>query len=124
MSVARAGPASNRRAHMFAARMLARSGAVLAALAGFSGCAALVTQLQGVTAEQVVTEKFQFGAPPRVIVKTFNGPIEVNVGETGSVQVQVVLRAKGADPAEAEANLKKLTLRMEQPEAGVLEVEA
>jgi DUF4097 and DUF4098 domain-containing protein YvlB len=83
-------------------------GLLIAALA-LAGCIG-----GNITAEETVTQSFQTGAAPRIVVETFNGEIEVSAGSSGKVEVVAVKRGSGFSRAEAEGDLENVEVSMTQ----------
>jgi len=83
-------------------------GLLIAALA-LAGCVG-----GNITAEETVTQSFQTGAAPRIVVETFNGEIEVSAGSSGAVEVVAVKRGAGFSRAEAEDDLQNVEVSMTQ----------
>jgi hypothetical protein len=81
-----------------------QAGLGLALLLASSGCDAL-DFAPLVTATTTLQEEFQTGPSPKIIVETFNGPIDISEGESSEVVVEVTKRAGGFDRQAAEANL-------------------
>lgn len=66
------------------------------------------------TAEAEIAKSFNTSASPRIVVENFNGKIEVNAGPTNQVSVQVVRRASGRTQIEAETELEKVNVTLQQ----------
>lgn len=73
----------------------------------------------GVLAEAEISQAFDTSASPRVVVENFNGKIEVNAGPTHKVTAQVFKRAEGDTQAEAEAELKKIEVTIQQQDSTI-----
>lgn len=73
----------------------------------------------GVLTEAEISQAFDTSASPRVVVENFNGKIEVNAGPTHKVTVQVLKRATGNTQAEAEAELKKIEVTIQQQDSTI-----
>ena len=71
----------------------------------------------GVLTEAEISEAFDTSASPRVVVENFNGKIEVNAGPAHKVTAQVIKRATGNTQAEAEAELKKIEVTIQQQDS-------
>jgi DUF4097 and DUF4098 domain-containing protein YvlB len=67
-----------------------------------------------VTVEEVVSDSFPTSSRPKVVVDTFNGPIDVTAGAGGTVKATVTKRASGKTREEAEEMLKKLKVSLSQ----------
>lgn len=68
------------------------------------------------TAEDTLSEEFRVSTPPKIVVKTFNGSIDVSRGESNEVVVEVTKRAGGFDRQTAEDNLAYIQVSMVQKE--------
>jgi hypothetical protein len=66
------------------------------------------------TAEQIVSESFDVGIAPHIVVETFNGAIEVFAGEGGAVQADVTKRGAGGSQTEAEDDLNNIDVSFQQ----------
>jgi hypothetical protein len=83
-----------------------------AAVLVLTGCNAMI---HSVTAEKEVSETFRVKDTPRVIVETFNGPIDVICGvEEGMVRAKVTKRASAATQDEAQADLENIDVKLKQ----------
>jgi DUF4097 and DUF4098 domain-containing protein YvlB len=73
------------------------------------------------TAEETITQSFESGASPRVVVETFNGKIEITTDTGNTVQVSVTKRGSGNSQADAQDDLKNIEVPMTQ-ESGTIRV--
>jgi hypothetical protein len=64
--------------------------------------------------EDEVSRTFTVGDSSRLLVETFNGPIDISRGGKGQVECTVVKRASGADEAEARGNLRQISVALTQ----------
>lgn len=92
---------------------------ILASVASSSGCNAL-DFVPLVTAEKRLSEDFKTSNSPKIVVETFNGPIDVSRGQQGEVIVDVTKRASGFDQAAAEAALNNVQVSMVQKENSIV----
>jgi len=100
---------------------LALSGiAVIGLLA--SGCGAIDISL-GERAESQLSEVFQTGATPTIVVETFNGSIDISPSDSNEVVVEVTKYATGLDQASAAARLDEIDVTIAQ-EANTIRVVA
>jgi hypothetical protein len=67
-----------------------------------------------VTAEEIVSQSFETGASPHIVVETFNGHLDVSAGSGGLVQVEVTKRGAGFTRADAEADLDNVEVSLTQ----------
>lgn len=84
---------------------------IIVATLALSACGALINPY---TAEQIVSESFDVGAAPHIVVETFNGAIEVFASEGGTVQADVTKRGAGGSQTEAEDDLNNIEVSFEQ----------
>ncbi len=73
----------------------------------------------GVLTEAEISQAFDTSASPRVVVENFNGKIEVNAGPAHKVTAQVLKRAMGNTQAEAEAELRKIEVTIQQQDSTI-----
>jgi hypothetical protein len=62
--------------------------------------------------EEEISNSFSVGDRAKVVVDTFNGPIEVSRGESHKVDCLVTRRTSGRDREDAEADLKNISVTM------------
>jgi DUF4097 and DUF4098 domain-containing protein YvlB len=86
---------------------------LLATILPAAGCNAL-DFMPLVSATKTLSEDFQTGAAPKIIIATFNGAIDVSRGTDEQVVVDVTKSASGFDQAAAEANLDSVQVTMVQ----------
>jgi DUF4097 and DUF4098 domain-containing protein YvlB len=84
-------------------------GLLLVAALALGGCIG-----GNITAEETVSQSFDMGVSPRIVVETFNGRIDVKAGAEGRVAVDVVKRGAGFSQTEAEADLQNVEVTMIQ----------
>jgi DUF4097 and DUF4098 domain-containing protein YvlB len=75
------------------------------------------------TAEETVTQSFEVGEPPHVVVETFNGKIEVTTDSSNTVQASVTKRGAGASQSAAQDDLKNVQVTMTE-ESGTIRIVA
>ena len=63
-------------------------------------------------ASETVTEVFETGAKPKIVIETFNGAIDISNGQSDEVVVEVTKRASGFDQNSAEENLESIEVIM------------
>jgi len=66
------------------------------------------------TARTTLSEEFQTGASPKIVIETFNGTIDISDGHDNEVVVEVTKTAGGFDQEKAEANLNFIEVSMVQ----------
>lgn len=71
------------------------------------------------TAEDTLSEEFQVATPPKIVVETFNGSIDVSQGQSSEVVVEVTKRASGFDQRTAEDNLAFIEVSMVQKDDSI-----
>jgi hypothetical protein len=71
------------------------------------------------TATKTISEDFKTSASPKIVIDTFNGPIDVSRGPDGAVAVDVSKRASGFDQAAAEAALDNIQVSMIQKDNSI-----
>lgn len=81
-------------------------------LLGVVGCGFVNVALS--TADESVKKTFPTKTPPKVIVETFNGNIDVTTDPDPTVKAEVIKRASGSDDDEAEENLDYVEVTMTQ----------
>jgi RNA polymerase sigma factor (sigma-70 family) len=69
---------------------------------------------QRVKAEEVITKTFTTKGSPRVVVGTFNGGLRVTTGGPGTVAAKVIKNTTAGTPEEAQEELKKVEVTMQQ----------
>lgn len=84
-------------------------GAALVVAAALGGCF-----LNWVTADEPFSKSFDVSAPPRVVVETFNGRIDVDAGAGNRVEVSGTQRGSGDTQSQAQADLANVELTLEQ----------
>ena len=88
-----------------------------------SGCNALdLAPL--VTATTTISEEFKTSPSPKLVIETFNGPIDISEGEGDEVVVEVTKRASGFDREAAEANLDLVEVSIVQKDENSIHVVA
>lgn len=83
----------------------------VAVLAALAGCGWVGNR---VTAQKVVTKSFPTKAPPKVLVETFNGRVDVTATSAGEVHAEVTKRAGAGTQEAAEADLDNIDVTMTQ----------
>jgi DUF4097 and DUF4098 domain-containing protein YvlB len=68
------------------------------------------------TAEATLTAEFQVAQPPKIVVETFNGSIDVSPSANNEVVVEVTKRASGFDRQTSEDHLAYVEVSMVQKE--------
>jgi Toastrack DUF4097 len=66
------------------------------------------------TASETVSEVFETGDAPRIVVETFNGSIDISNGDDDEVVVEVTRRASGFDQRTADENLENIDVSFAQ----------
>ncbi len=84
-------------------------GAVIAALVGYRHATE-----NRFTAEQVLEDSFPTTSPPRLVVETFNGPVEIVTNPEPRVEVRVTKKASGSSQELAEERLDEIEVTMTQ----------
>ncbi len=64
------------------------------------------------TAEEEIEESFAVSNAPQVVVKTFNGEIDVKIGSAGTLLAMVTKRGSGSSQEAADADLDNLDVDM------------
>lgn len=85
---------------------------VAAAVVALAGCGWIGANR--VTAEKVVSKSFPTKAPPKVIVETFNGRVDVTATSPGEVHAEVTKRAGASTQEAAEADLDNIDVTLAQ----------
>ncbi len=65
-------------------------------------------------AEEAITKSFTTKGKGRVVVETFNGPVEVKTGAAGTTSVRVVKSAEAATKEAAEEGIKNVDVELKQ----------
>jgi DUF4097 and DUF4098 domain-containing protein YvlB len=74
-------------------------------------CAGCGFQRMPFSAKDVITKTFPTNVTPKVVAETFNGHVEVTVGDEKSVQVEVTRHSRGRTEESAKADLENIELK-------------
>jgi hypothetical protein len=66
------------------------------------------------SANEILTESFQTGKEPRLIVDLYQGPIEITANTEGAIEAQVTREAKAGTQEAARKSLTSIDVKMEQ----------
>lgn len=105
---------------MFAASTWWRAGLFLGLMTEI-GCGALGGN--PFKAEKVISKTYATTAPPRVVIDTFNGAIDVTTHPENAVAVRVTKQARGANQEAAEADLENIEVTLNE-EGGTIRISA
>jgi DUF4097 and DUF4098 domain-containing protein YvlB len=78
---------------------------------GLAGC---IVGLDTFRATETVVDSFTTGSQPTIIVETFNGKIDVQVGSDSQVAVTVTKTGSGSSQSDAEADLINVEVKLTQ----------
>jgi RNA polymerase sigma factor (sigma-70 family) len=70
-------------------------------------------------AKEVVAKNFKTGKSPKVVLETFNGGIEVEIGNDEGVRVEVTKKSEGSTEESAKEGLKYIVVTMGQTSDGI-----